>query len=77
MLRVNKLTDAEYVLRDVAGGVEDYYLGCGEAPGVWAGGLAASLGLAGWLRLTSCGRWSRAVTPLLGQPFSGMTRSGR
>ncbi len=46
-MRVSKLTDAEYVLRDVAGGVEDYYLGRGEAPGVWAGGLAASLGLAG------------------------------
>jgi conjugative relaxase-like TrwC/TraI family protein len=46
-MRVNKLTDAEYVLRDVVGGIEDYYLGCGEAPGVWAGGLAASLGLAG------------------------------
>jgi conjugative relaxase-like TrwC/TraI family protein len=27
--------------------LEDYYLGSGEAPGVWAGGLAASLGLAG------------------------------
>jgi conjugative relaxase-like TrwC/TraI family protein len=47
LLRVSKLTDAEYVLRDVAGGLEDYYLGLGEAPGVWAGQLAAELNLAG------------------------------
>jgi conjugative relaxase-like TrwC/TraI family protein len=46
MLRISKLTDAEYVLREI-GGLEDYYLGVGEAPGVWAGGLASSLGLAG------------------------------
>jgi conjugative relaxase-like TrwC/TraI family protein len=42
-----KLTDAEYVLRQVAGGLEDYYLGSGEAPGVWSGRLAAQLGLVG------------------------------
>ena len=40
MLRLAKLTDAEYVLDQVAGGLEDYYLGSGEAPGVWAGRLA-------------------------------------
>jgi conjugative relaxase-like TrwC/TraI family protein len=55
MLRISKLTDAEYVLRDVAGGLEDYYLGLGEAPGVWFGGLAEELGARGvveaeWLR---------------------------
>jgi conjugative relaxase-like TrwC/TraI family protein len=55
MLRISKLTDAEYVLRDVAGGLEDYYLGLGEAPGVWFGGLARELGAFGvveaeWLR---------------------------
>jgi hypothetical protein len=44
MLRIAKLTDAEYVLRDVAGGLEDYYLGLGEAPGVWFGGVARELG---------------------------------
>jgi conjugative relaxase-like TrwC/TraI family protein len=47
MLRLAKLTDAEYVLRQVAGGLEDYYLGSGEAPGVWTGRLAGQLGLAG------------------------------
>jgi conjugative relaxase-like TrwC/TraI family protein len=47
VLRLAKLTDAEYVLEQVAGGLEDYYLGSGEAPGVWSGRLASQLGLAG------------------------------
>jgi conjugative relaxase-like TrwC/TraI family protein len=47
VLRVSKLTDAEYVLEQVAGGLEDYYLGKGEAPGVWSGCLAARFGLEG------------------------------
>ncbi len=47
MLRLAKLTDAEYVLRQVAGGLEDYYVGSGEAPGVWSGRLASRLRLAG------------------------------
>lgn len=45
MLRISKLTDAEYVLEQVAGGLEDYYLGRGEAPGGWAGAEAARFGL--------------------------------
>ncbi len=70
MLRVSKLTDAEYVLRDVAGGVEDYYLGCGEAPGVWAGRLADCLGLGGvvegdHLRALVEGRDPTSGTPLV------------
>ena len=47
MLRITKLADAEYLLRQVARGVEDYYMGSGEAPGVWQGGLAAEIGLSG------------------------------
>jgi conjugative relaxase-like TrwC/TraI family protein len=47
VLRISKLTDAEYVLDQVAGGLEDYYLGKGEAPGVWAGALADQLSLEG------------------------------
>lgn len=38
---------AEYYLEAVAGGREDYYLGSGEAPGVWAGRDAETLGLTG------------------------------
>ena len=47
MLRITKLADAEYLLGRVALGVEDYYVGVGEAPGVWQGRWAAELGLAG------------------------------
>ena len=47
MLRITKLADAEYLLRQVAVGVEDYYMGSGEAPGVWQGRLAVEFGLAG------------------------------
>ncbi|HLZ37213.1 MAG TPA: MobF family relaxase [Mycobacteriales bacterium] len=36
-----------YYLRAVATGVEDYYLGSGEAPGRWVGSGAARLGLSG------------------------------
>ena len=56
MLRIAKLTDAEYVLQDVAGGLEDYYLGLGEAPGVWFGGLARELAPRGWWKRSGCGR---------------------
>ena len=34
---MTKLADAEYTLTQVAEGVEKYYLGIGEAPGVWTG----------------------------------------
>jgi conjugative relaxase-like TrwC/TraI family protein len=47
MLTVTKLRDAEYVLGSVALGVEEYYVGEGEAPGVWTGRWAAALGLEG------------------------------
>ncbi|MCA1844160.1 MAG: relaxase domain-containing protein, partial [Actinobacteria bacterium] len=47
MLRIAKLANARYLLDQVAVGVEDYYMGAGEAPGVWHGQLAAGLGLTG------------------------------
>jgi conjugative relaxase-like TrwC/TraI family protein len=47
VLSVIKLADAEYAIAQVAIGVEEYYLGEGEAPGVWAGRWAPSLGLEG------------------------------
>jgi conjugative relaxase-like TrwC/TraI family protein len=39
-----------YYLDSVAQGVEDYYLGHGETPGVWIGSACATLGLAGEVR---------------------------
>jgi len=47
VLSVIKLADAEYVIGQVALGIEEYYLGVGEAPGVWVGRWAATLGLEG------------------------------
>ncbi|MGH9136168.1 MAG: MobF family relaxase [Acidimicrobiales bacterium] len=47
MLTITKLKSAEYLIRSVAEGLEDYYMGAGEAPGVWRGEWAAELGLHG------------------------------
>jgi conjugative relaxase-like TrwC/TraI family protein len=37
----------EYYAREVAAGLEDYYAGTGEAPGVWTGRGAAAAGITG------------------------------
>lgn len=49
MLSVAKLAPGQeaYYERSVAGGLDDYYAGRGESPGVWAGRGATSLELAG------------------------------
>ena len=47
MLSIIKLADVEYAIGQVALGIEEYYLGEGEAPGVWAGRWAKALGLEG------------------------------
>ncbi|HEX4901336.1 MAG TPA: MobF family relaxase [Acidimicrobiales bacterium] len=46
-MTITKLRGAEYLLRSVADGVEDYFMGVGEAPGVWHGRWAEELGLVG------------------------------
>jgi hypothetical protein len=49
MLSVAKLTLGQeaYYERQVARGLDDYYAGRGESPGIWAGSGAAGLGLVG------------------------------
>ncbi len=47
MLTVTALTNAEYLLGSVALGIDEYYMGVGEAPGVWMGRWSAGLGVAG------------------------------
>jgi conjugative relaxase-like TrwC/TraI family protein len=47
MLTVTKLRGVEYLIASVAEGLEDYFMGAGEAPGVWHGRWAAELGLEG------------------------------
>ena len=39
VLTITKLRGAEYLIASVADGMEDYYMGAGEAPGVWRGTL--------------------------------------
>lgn len=46
-MTITKLKGAEYLISSVADGMEDYYMGAGEAPGVWRGKWAAELGLEG------------------------------
>ena len=49
VLSVAKLTPGQegYYDRSVAAGLDDYYAGRGESPGIWAGSGAEELGLAG------------------------------
>jgi conjugative relaxase-like TrwC/TraI family protein len=49
MLSVAKLTLGQeaYYEQQVAGGLDDYYAGRGESPGIWTGSGAAELGLVG------------------------------
>ncbi len=47
MLTITKLVSAEYLISSVADGVEDYFMGAGEAPGVWQGRWSGELGLEG------------------------------
>ena len=47
VVRVTALANAEYLIGSVALGIEEYYLGVGEAPGVWAGRWSDELGLVG------------------------------
>src|SRR5438270_2556253 len=47
MLTLTKLANAEYLIAQVARGIDEYYTGGGEAPGVWHGSWAEELGLEG------------------------------
>ncbi len=47
VLTLVKLTDAEHLITSMASGLEDYYMGSGEAPGVWPGRWAKELNLTG------------------------------
>jgi conjugative relaxase-like TrwC/TraI family protein len=47
VLTVTGLSNAEYLISSVALGIDEYYAGVGESPGVWTGHWAKALGLAG------------------------------
>ena len=74
MLSIGKLAGGQesYYLNAVADGVEDYYLGSGEAPGEWIGRGGAPLGLSGkvhaeQLRAVLDGRHPLTVSSLIKQ----------
>ena len=47
VLSLTKLANADYLIEQVAQGLDEYYFGAGEAPGVWHGRWADELGLEG------------------------------
>src|SRR5581483_3166352 len=66
VLSVAKLTPGQesYYERSVAAGLDDYYAGRGESPGVWTGRGAAILGLEGVVQDRQLGTLIRGVHPL-------------
>jgi conjugative relaxase-like TrwC/TraI family protein len=66
MLSVSKLSPGQeaYYERSVAAGIEDYYAGRGESPGVWAGRGAAALELDGVVGEGELGRLISGRHPL-------------
>jgi conjugative relaxase-like TrwC/TraI family protein len=65
VLSVAKLTVGQeaYYEQQVAGGVDDYYAGRGESPGLWAGSGAEGLSLAGVVEDGDLGTLLRGVNP--------------
>jgi hypothetical protein len=65
VLSVAKLTLGQeaYYEQQVAGGLDDYYAGRGESPGLWVGSGASVLGLAGVVEEGDLGTLLRGVDP--------------
>ena len=69
MLTVTPLTNAEYVLGSVALGIDEYYAGVGEAPGVWLGRWAPALGVAGMVEAEALRALIDGNDPTTGAPL--------
>ena len=69
MLSVAKLTPGQegYYERSVAAGIDDYYAGRGESPGIWTGRGAAALGLKGVVDDGQFGTLIRGDNPQSGE----------
>src|SRR5579884_1049567 len=65
MLSVAKLALGQeaYYEQQVARGLDDYYAGRGESPGIWAGGASVGLGLVGVVGDEDLGTLLRGVNP--------------
>ncbi len=68
MLSVAKLAPGQeaYYEASVARGIDEYYAGRGESPGIWTGGGAEALGLVGVVAEGDLGRLMRGVNPTSG-----------
>ena len=66
VLSVSKLTPGQegYYERSVAAGIDDYYAGRGESPGIWTGQGAIALGLEGVVEEGQLGTLIRGDDPL-------------
>src|ERR687897_526795 len=65
VLSIAKLTPGQesYYERSVAAGLDDYYAGRGESPGVWTGRGARALELEGLVHEGELGRLIRGLHP--------------
>src|SRR5262249_54376538 len=69
VLSVAKLTPGQerYYEKSVAAGIDDYYAGRGESPGIWTGRGSAALGLEGVVEDGQLGTLIRGDSPVSGQ----------
>ncbi len=76
MLSVAKLTLGQegYYEQQVAVGLDDYYAGRGESPGLWAGSGVGGLGLVGVVEDGALGRLLRGVDPASGTELRAPVR---
>jgi conjugative relaxase-like TrwC/TraI family protein len=76
VLSVAKLTLGQeaYYEQQVAGGLDDYYAGRGESPGLWAGSGAAGLGLGGVVEDGALGTLLRGVDAASGMELRAPVR---
>ena len=76
MLSVAKLATGQeaYYERSVARGLDDYYAGAGESPGVWTGRGAESLGLVGVVGEGDLSRLISGLDPATGQRLRSHAR---
>ena len=69
VLTVTALTDGEYLLSSVALGIDEYYAGVGEAPGVWSGGWSRELGVSGMVEADELRALIDGNHPVSGAPL--------
>jgi conjugative relaxase-like TrwC/TraI family protein len=69
VLTVTALTDGEYLLSSVALGIDEYYAGVGEAPGVSSGRWSAELGVEGMVEADALRALIDGNHPVTGMPL--------